>query len=106
MLRGESGACGLSSVLEALAAQYRPALRRTEGHRSFFSALGTVGPSLCFGIRMSAGRTSALRHRSQHSNTFPFAVLTALGLVLELLVVEEKLFARREHEIRATIDAL
>jgi hypothetical protein len=44
--------------------------------------------------------------RSQHSHPFAFAVFTALGFVFELLVVEEKLLPRREHEIRATIDAL
>jgi hypothetical protein len=44
--------------------------------------------------------------RSQHSHSFALAVFTALGFVLELLVVEEKLLPRREHEIRATIDAL
>jgi hypothetical protein len=44
--------------------------------------------------------------RSQHRHPFAFAVFAALGFVLELLVVEEKLLPRREHEIRATIDAL
>jgi len=47
-----------------------------------------------------------LRSGSQHGHALALASLAAFGFVLELLVVEEKLFTRREHEIRATIDAL
>jgi hypothetical protein len=50
--------------------------------------------------RLSWGRCA------KHRYSLAFAVLATLWLVLELLVVEEKLFTRREHEIRATIDAL
>jgi cell division protein ZapA (FtsZ GTPase activity inhibitor) len=48
----------------------------------------------------------SLRRSSKHCHSLALAVLAALRFVLELLVVEEKLFTRREHEIRATIDAL
>jgi hypothetical protein len=34
------------------------------------------------------------------------AILTALGLILEILVVEEVLFSRCEYKIRCAIDAL
>jgi membrane protein YdbS with pleckstrin-like domain len=38
--------------------------------------------------------------------TLGLAILTALGLVLEIFVVEEMLFSRCEYKIRSTIDAL
>jgi hypothetical protein len=53
---------------------------------------------------MPAGRS--LRGGSKHGHSIAFAVLAAFGFVLELFVVEEQLFARCEHEVRATIDAL
>lgn len=37
---------------------------------------------------------------------FFLALFTALGFVLELFVVEEKLFTSGENKIRATIDTL
>jgi hypothetical protein len=36
---------------------------------------------------------------------FGFAELATFGLVFELLVVEEQLFAGREHKVISTIDA-
>ncbi len=47
-----------------------------------------------------------LRRGSKYGHSLALAVLAAFGFVLELLVVKEQLFTRREHEIRATIDAL
>jgi hypothetical protein len=38
--------------------------------------------------------------------TLGLAILTALGLILEILVVEEMLFSRCEYKISSTIDAL
>jgi hypothetical protein len=38
--------------------------------------------------------------------TLGLAILTALGLILEVLVVEEVLFSRCEYKIRSAIDAL
>ena len=38
--------------------------------------------------------------------TLGLAILTALGLILEVLVVEEVLFSRREDKICCAIDAL
>jgi hypothetical protein len=43
---------------------------------------------------------------SYHCHALPFAVFATFGFVLELFVVEEQLFTRREHKFRATIDAL
>jgi hypothetical protein len=54
----------------------------------------------------------ALRHgfgfgetASGRSLALGLASLAALGLILEILVVEEVLFSRCEYEIRAAIDA-
>jgi hypothetical protein len=47
-----------------------------------------------------------VRASPKHRDALALAVLAAFGFVLELLVVEEKLFARCEHKVRATIDAL
>jgi hypothetical protein len=47
-----------------------------------------------------------VRGSSKDCHSLALAVLAAFGFVLELLVVEEQLFTRCEHEIRATIDAL
>ncbi len=38
--------------------------------------------------------------------TLGLAILTALGLILEVFVVEEVLFSRCEYKIRCAIDAL
>src|SRR5713101_1332738 len=47
-----------------------------------------------------------VRRSSKHCHPLALAVLASFGFVLELLVVEEQLFARCEHEFRATIHAL
>jgi hypothetical protein len=47
-----------------------------------------------------------VRHSSNYGHSLALAVLAAFGFVLELLIMEEKLFTRCEHEIRATIYAL
>jgi len=87
------GARGLPAQ-EALAAIDRTPLRRFEGNRGFPAALRALGHG--FGFRKTrSGRTLALS----------LACLAALGLVLEILVVEEVLFSRCEHEIRAAIHA-
>lgn len=46
------------------------------------------------------------RSRSDSRCPLGFARLAAFGLVLELLVVEEELFARREEKLRAAVYAL
>jgi hypothetical protein len=47
-----------------------------------------------------------MRCSSQNCDPLTFAILAAFGFVFERLVVEEQLFTRCEHKIRATIDAL
>ena len=79
---------------EALAAVDRPALSRLERHRGFPAALGAGGHGLRFG-----------RTRSRRSLPFGLTGLAALGLVLEILIVEEVLFSRCENEIRVAIHA-
>src|ERR1035441_304868 len=80
---------------EALAAKYRPALSRFEGYRGFPAALGASG----YGLRLagSRGRTTL---------ALILAVLAPFGFVLEVLVVEEVLFSRREYEFCSAVYAL
>jgi hypothetical protein len=87
------------SLLKAFPAQYRPTLGRTEWDRRLFAALRATGPGFRFGVMLALAGT-------HHRYPFTFAVFAAFGFVLELLVVKKQLFARREHEVRATIHAL
>jgi hypothetical protein len=70
-------------------------LRWLKGHRSFPTALRTHGHGLCLGKPRTPG-------------TLPLglAVLAALGLILEILIVEEVLLTRCKNEISAAIHAL
>jgi hypothetical protein len=88
----------LPFLLKAFPAQYGPPLGRTKWNRRLLTALGATGTSL--GLDVGLAMDGA-----QYRDPFPLTVLAALGFVLELLVVEEQLFACREHEVRATIDA-
>ena len=80
---------------EAFAAINRSALCRLEGHRSFPTALRAHGHGLGLGKSPATGALA-----------FRLARLTALGLVLKILVVEEVLFSRCEHEIRSAVYTL
>src|ERR1051326_360845 len=80
---------------EALATIDRAALCRFERHRGFAAALRTRGHGFGFG-KAPAAATLA----------FLFAGLAALGLVLEILVVEEVLFSCCEDKIGSTVHAL
>jgi len=73
----------------------RPALSGFEGYRSFATALRAHGHRFGFG-ETSAPRALALG----------LAGLAALGLVLEVLVVEEVLLSRRKNKICSAIHAL
>jgi hypothetical protein len=44
--------------------------------------------------------------RAEHGDPLGLASLAALGFVLELFIVEEKLFPGGEHKIAPTIDTL
>jgi len=87
-------------LLEAFPAKYRASLRRLERDRGFLAALGADRPRFYFRI---AARRSL---RAQHAGPLRLARLTPLGLVLELLIVEEQLLPSSEHEIRAAVHAL
>jgi len=80
---------------EALAAKDRAALRGLEGHRGFAAALGAHGRG--FGLALSTNAASL---------ALILTGLAALGFVLEVLVVEEVLFSRREYELCSAVYAL
>ncbi len=99
---GQRSRCGRLLVLEALTAKHGPPLRRLEGNGGLHAALRALGASL--GPRRPAaaglppGRTAA-------RCPLELAGLASLGVVLELLVEEEKLFAGGEDELTATVCA-
>jgi hypothetical protein len=96
--------CGSRSspfaLLKALAAKYRASLGRLEWDRSFALAPGTNRLGF-YPLVVS----SPLR-KTERLGAFFLAPFTALGFVLELFVVEEKLFTGREHEICAAVNTL
>jgi len=80
-------------LLEADAAEHRPALRRPEGNRRLLAALRAVDARLR-AYPGAAAHTLGLAH---------FAVL---GVVLELFIVEEQLLTRSKNKLGAAIAAL
>jgi hypothetical protein len=76
---------------EAFAAKDRTALGGFERYRGFPPALRAGGHGL------------ALLETTARTLTFGFAVLTTLGFVLEILIVEKVLFTCGENEIRSAI---
>jgi hypothetical protein len=88
-----AGGVGLARQ-ETLPAINGPALSGLERDRGFPAALGTGGHGLGFGIA------------ARRSLPLGLTWLAALGLVLEILVVEEVLFSRCEYEICSAIYAL
>jgi len=86
-------------LLEALPAKHRSALRWLERDGGFLAASGTIGARLDLGIIAGRGR-------AQTRSPFGFAGLAPLRLVLELLIVEEKLFTSGENKVSAAIDTL
>jgi len=79
-------------------------LRGTEGNRGFLAALRAGGPGLDLGVVITLSRRR--RSGSQYGHPFGLTGLAALGLILELFVVKEKLFPGGEDEIGAAIDTL
>ena len=88
--------CGRGGLAaqKTLAAKNGTSLGGLEGYRSFPTALRTTGHGL--GLCVTARGALALG----------LAVLTALGLVLEILVVEEVLFSRCEYKLRSAVYTL
>lgn len=90
-------------LLEALAAKDRTPLRRLEGHSGFFPAPRTRSAGFHLLVVAAIGGTVV---RAYLLRALGFTVLAALGLVLEILVVEKKLFPGRKYELRSAINAL
>ena len=86
-------------LLEALTAEHRASLRRLEGDGRLFAACRAAGLGLDLVV-------AAVAARSYLGRTFAFAGFAAFGFVLELFVVEEKLFAGGKNEIGPTINTL
>ena len=100
---GRHGGGGGALGLEAFAAEDGASLGGLEGDGGLFAAGGAVGAGLHLGVlalAVSVGMEAEL------FGAFGLAGLAALGLVLELLVVEEELFAGGENEIGTAVDAL
>ena len=95
MLRRElSSSGGGASLLEALAAEHRTALRGLERDCGFLAASRAVRT----GFYLVVGRRSA-RSYAERALPLGFAGFAALRFVFELLVVEEQLFASREEKL-------
>ena len=67
------------------------------------SASRTRGLGLDFGVAVGLSRR---RRSAEHGNPLGFASFAAFRLVLELLIMKEKLFPSRENEITPTVDTL
>src|ERR1700674_3473359 len=98
---GRSGGGDVPLLGKTFAAEHRPALRGAEGHGSLLATLGAGSTGLHAGVVVSVARNWG---SGEDSHALGLAGLTALGLVLELLVVKEELFARGEHELGAAVD--
>jgi hypothetical protein len=90
-------------VREALAAEHRSSLSRTERHGRLLAALRADRSR--FNARVVPRLRRVLVHRIQNGHALRLAELAALGFVLELLVVKEELFPGSENEAGTTVDA-
>jgi hypothetical protein len=77
-------------LLKAGAAEHRPALSWLEGYRRICTTQRTIGPGLW-------------AHPGAPTDTLGLALLTMLGIVFELFVVEEKLLACSKYEFCTAI---
>ena len=98
---GRGGRC--LALLEAFATENRTSLGRPEGYGSFLAAGRAVGAG--FGALIVAAAT-VVAGRPYLPRPLGLARFTAFRLVLELFIVEKKLLARREDEVRAAVHAL
>jgi len=89
--------------LEALTAENGATLRGTERDRGLFSASRASGLGLDLGVAVGLSRR---RGSAENGDPLGLASLATLGFVLELLVVEEKLFPSGENKITPTVDTL
>ena len=92
-----------SARLKAFAAEDGSALSGAERHSRLLPASRAGGLRLHLGVAVSLSGSGG---RAEDGNPLGLASLAALGFVLELFVVEEKLFPSREDEITPTVDTL
>ena len=92
--------CRRPFLLEALTAEHRASLRWLEG----YSRLPLAGRTN--GLGFNSLEVAPVLRKTQSLCAFRLAAFAALGFVLKLFVVEEKLFASSENKIGATIDTL
>jgi len=88
--------------LKTFTAKDGTALRGTEGDGGLLSASRAGGLGLDLGVAVLTGRGGS----AEDGDPLGFASLATLRLVLELLVVKEKLFPGSENEITPTVDTL
>jgi len=89
--------------LKTFTAKDGTALRGTEGDGGLLSASRAGGLGLDLGVAVVL---SGRRRRAENRDPLGLTSLATLGLVLELLVVKEKLFSGGENKITPTVDTL
>jgi hypothetical protein len=86
-------------LLETLPTKDRPALCGLEGNGGFLATLRAISPGFYLGIVSGCRGTHV-------GGPLGLASFAAFGFVLELFVVEEKLFSRCEDEVGAAVNTL
>jgi hypothetical protein len=90
----------LSPLLKAFTTKNRPPLCGFEGDGGFLAALRACGSGFSLVWNLTG------RWRAQHGNSLCLTDFATLGFVLELLIVEEQLFACSKNKVRAAVDTL
>jgi len=88
--------------LKAFTTKDGAALRGAERNSGLFSASRAGGLGLDLGVAVLTGRGGS----AEDGDPLGLASLATLGLILELLVVKEKLFPGSENKITPTVDTL
>jgi len=94
---------GGSPRLEAFPAKHGASLGRAERNGSLLAASRASSLRLYLGKAIILSRCGRC---TQHRDALGFASLAAFGFVLELLIVEEKLFPGRENKVSPTVNTL
>lgn len=91
--------CGFLAALETLPAKYRASLRRLKWNRRFLAAIRADGS--CFHLWIIR-----IHRQPEGLGSLALASLATLRFVLELFIVEEKLFSRGKNEVLPAVNAL